>query len=56
MLNFSWLDCHNLWKWHQKVAASHTVDTFEQNVIRDEPLEKLWGGEGNFRAAGIFFR
>ena len=25
-------------------------------VLRDGPLEKLWGGEGNFRAAGIFFR
>ena len=24
-------------------------------TIRDGPLEKLWG-EGNFRAAGIFFR
>ena len=25
--------------------------------LRDGPLEKLWGGgEGNFRAAGIFFR
>ena len=22
---------------------------------RDRPLENLWGGEGNFRAAGIFF-
>ena len=22
--------------------------------LRDGPLEKLWGGEGNFRAAGIF--
>ena len=25
-------------------------------LIRDGPLEKLWGWEGNFRAAGIFFR
>ena len=24
-------------------------------TVRDGPLEKLWG-EGNFRAAGIFFR
>ena len=26
--------------------------------VRDGPLEKLWGGggEGNFRAAGTFFR
>ena len=24
--------------------------------IRDGPLEKFFGGEGNFRAAGIFFR
>ena len=24
--------------------------------FRDGPLENLWGGEGNFRAAGIFFR
>ena len=26
------------------------------DALRDGPLEKLWGGgEGNFRAAGIFF-
>ena len=27
-------------------------------IFRDGTLEKLWGGEGegNFRAAGIFFR
>ena len=25
-------------------------------TLRDGPLEKLRGGEGNFRAAGIFFR
>ena len=25
-------------------------------TLRDGPLEKLWGAEGNFRAAGIFFR
>ena len=25
-------------------------------TVRDGPLENLWGGEGNFRAAGIFFR
>ena len=24
--------------------------------LRDGPLEKLLGGKGNFRAAGIFFR
>ena len=24
-------------------------------TLRDGPLEKLWGGEGNFRAAEIFF-
>ena len=24
-------------------------------TLRDGPLEKLWGGGGNFRAAGIFF-
>ena len=28
----------------------------KQNLLRDGPLEKLWGGEGNFRPAGIFFR
>ena len=30
-----------------------------QMAFRDGPLEKLWGvggGEGNFRAAGFFFR
>ena len=26
------------------------------DALRDGPLEKLWGEEGNFRAAGIFFR
>ena len=25
-------------------------------ILRDGPLEKLLGGQGNFRAAGIFFR
>ena len=24
--------------------------------VRDGPLEKFWGGGGDFRAAGIFFR
>ena len=24
--------------------------------VMDGPLQKLWGGQGNFRAAGIFFR
>ena len=24
--------------------------------LRDGPLEKLWGGVGNFRATGFFFR
>ena len=24
--------------------------------LRNGPLEKLWGREGNFQAAGIFFR
>ena len=24
-------------------------------LLRDGPLEKLWGGEGDFRAAGICF-
>ena len=27
-----------------------------QARLRDGSLEKLWGGEGNFRAAGIIFR
>ena len=27
---------------------------FVDVLVRDGPLEKLWGG-GNFRAAGIFF-
>ena len=31
--------------------------TIGDTSLRDGPLEKLWGGgEGNFRAAGIFFR
>ena len=33
-----------------------TYDIAFIRVFRDGPLEKLWGGEGNFRAAGIFFR
>ena len=28
----------------------------KEYAIRDGSLEKLWGGEGNFRAAGIIFR
>ena len=35
---------------------TYTGDSIQQHKIRDGPLEKLWGGEGNFRAAGIFFR
>ena len=32
------------------------VDDSDVNYpLRDGPSEKLWGGEGNFRAAGIFF-
>ena len=31
--------------------------TYVGSMLRDGPLEKLWGGGvGNFRAAGIFFR
>ena len=32
------------------------IINFNQHEVRDGPLEKLWGGEGNFRAARIFFR
>ena len=33
--------------------SSCSVNTLQR--IRDGPLEKFWGGGGNFRAAGIFF-
>ena len=33
------------------------VALYNALIIRDGPFEKLWGGEeGNFRAAGIYFR
>ena len=35
------------------------IRDIRRNVLpkfRDGPLEKLWGREGNFLAAGIFFR
>ena len=40
-----------------KKLSSMNFDYFEMYplVVRDGPLETLWG-EGNFRAAGIFFR
>ena len=32
-------------------------DNMDRKPLRDGPLQKLWGGgEGNFRAAGNFFR
>ena len=37
----------------------YTCKTFacrKLRLIRDGRLEKLWGREGNFRAAAIFFR
>ena len=34
---------------------SGLVIPLRHDDLRDGPLEKLWG-EGNFRAAGIFFR
>ena len=62
MLNHEWLNIstslrndNDLWK-----RTSYTTDvifTFGwRMVLRYGPLEKLWGGEGNFRAARIFFR
>ena len=33
-----------------------TLQYMQSLASKDGPLEKLWGGEGNFRAAGIFFR
>ena len=40
------------------VILFNLFDTIAQRLdtLRDGPLKKLWGGEGNFRAAGIFFR
>ena len=63
MLNHEWLNIstslrndNDLWK-----RTSYTTDvifTFGWRMVhRYGPLEKLWGGgEGNFRAARIFFR
>ena len=51
---------------HHKMSTSHycglqspalMLIVASYSVLRDGPVEKLWGGgEGNFRAAGIFFR
>ena len=42
--------------WTCPGVAREMVKGQIEPCIRDGPLEKLWGGEGNFRAAGIFFR
>ena len=36
-------------------VVSGTVQSQLKVWLRDGPLEKLWGGVGNFGAAGIFF-
>ena len=46
--------CLTNWADKERLRARLTFETMKQ--LRDGPLEKLWvGGEGNFRAAGIFF-
>ena len=46
--------CLTNWADKKRLRARLTFETMKQ--LRDGPLEKLWGGEENFRAAGIFFR
>ena len=36
-----------------RISADHVADG-TTTALRDGSLEKLWGGEGNFRAAEIF--
>ena len=41
-----------------EVSGAYITCFYTFDVVRDGPLEKLWGGgggAGNFRAAGIFF-
>ena len=45
--------CLTNWVDKERLRARLTFETMKQ--LRDGPLEKLWGGEGNFRDAGIFF-
>ena len=40
---------------YQEMILTCLSEEKEERTVRDGPLEKL-GGEGNFRAAGIFFR
>ena len=47
-------NCHKLFS--KKTDFKFQVYKKDRSQLRDGPLEKLWGGEGNFRAAGIFFR
>ena len=42
--------------WTLRVGAYSRWALIRGWALRDGPLEKLWRGEGNFRAAGIFFR
>ena len=39
-----------------KVLRSALLIIRKKTYLRDGPLEKFFWGEGNFRAAGIFFR
>ena len=51
LVNF-WFSCNTI------LLSSVNQLSGEQLALshfRDGPLEKLWGGEGNFRATGIFF-
>ena len=44
--------------WAIRIAVEpHLIKAYIAHLedLRDGPLENLWGGEGNFRAAGIFF-
>ena len=41
---------------HEPFSNCFVVFDVVYTGLRDGPLEKLWGGGGEFRAAGIFFR
>ena len=47
---------HQLHVHENDTKKTKLTKTSASTVVRDGPLEKLWGGEGNFWAAGIFFR
>ena len=39
----------------EEVESQHLLISSEYNFVRDEPLEKLWGGRGIFELQEFFF-